>query len=141
MTTTTLRDEIKQKLVELVRGQKEINESLPKIARKVEASVATVHRAVKELEEENVIKTIPSKLRTKPNRIVYLGDPVNEVPPSETKKDSELVLSNLIEHLEIKQSEIDRLRSKLEDYENNIVKVVNVNDMDVIFKKHARREA
>lgn len=51
-----------------------LKESLIDIADKLGYSNATIHRTLKRLEEDGLVKIIPSEAPREPNTIVYLGE-------------------------------------------------------------------
>ncbi len=135
----SLRNRVRAHIKELCLDHGEVQEPMHRLAERIGVSVATVHRALKDMENEHMIKVIPSVQRTKPNTIVYIGDPTTEEPKI-SKVSAEFrtaLVSELVHHLKRKQQVIDVLNIRLKDYQNLEVidRVQLPHNIEVIFRQ------
>lgn len=141
----TLRDKVKAHVREQCLDYGQVTEPMHKLADRIGVSVATVHRAIKEMERDYVIKVIPSLLRTQPNTILYIGDPTYEEPKI-SKIHTEFrgaLVSELVYHLKHKQRIIKNLQYKLQNYQDlEVVERVNLpHGIEVIFRQRGNHSA
>ncbi len=86
-----------------------LRESMASIATQTGVSNATVHRALKQLEAQEMIQIIPSKSRRKPYTICYIG-------PNEEEMCSVVEKARVaVEHLRRASSEVHNILEELED--------------------------
>ncbi len=95
-----------------------ISISLSKMAEDTNLSTATVHRAIKKLRDNSIIRVDKSKARCKPDTIVFLGDTddISLITSELTlqSKSVSILTEELIKRLIMKQKEIEYLKRKLQ---------------------------
>jgi predicted ArsR family transcriptional regulator len=77
MNISTVRKRTQEDVVEYIKSHAQdgkLSESLMDIAERLGYSNATIHRVLKSLEKQGLVRIIPSGVPTKPNTIVFQGE-------------------------------------------------------------------
>ena len=109
-----MEDRVREYFHGLSESRDEISLSLAKLAEQIGCSVATVHRTVRKLENEDIISIRRSKAK---NRPVAKSDTINEL------------LRQITDKLLSKQNEVNALKEALQYYESReVIKEVELDN-------------
>jgi DNA-binding MarR family transcriptional regulator len=107
----TLNDILRYIQIKNVDGR--LQESLSTIAKRTGYSHVTIHRGLKQLEEQGLIRVIQAPSQNLPNTIEYLGD--KEHPVANLLKEAEMAIDLLDKATQNMNDVLYRLRETVSD--------------------------
>ena len=138
-----LKNNVEQYIKDQCKENGSLKEPLRSIAKKSGVSIATAHRALRDLENQYAVKVIPAKHRTKPNTILYVGKS-DEATSMDNLGDEfkHSVFKELVGHLAHKQNLIEQLRSEVSKLQGCVVKTVEIpeTEYEITIKRRDKYE-